>query len=137
MTSPTHLMPPHAPVPARLADVVVEAALDTAWHTGACDAHHDIHADLQALLRESIDRGAPDWVQARVDQLAEQHLDTAENHAEDADTRLDVMEWLLDRSPLDPLAVLIPALPTPPPTMAEPARRLTLLPQPNDLDPFA
>jgi len=48
------------------------------------------------------------------------------------------MEWLLHRSLLDPIAVLIPELPAPSPLAAcEPVRRLTLLPQPSAEDPFA
>jgi hypothetical protein len=131
MLSLNTLLHPHAPVPARLADVVVEAALDTAWHTGAFDAHHDIHGDLQALLRESIDRGAPDWIQIRLDELAEQYLDAAEDHAENADARLDVMKWLMHRSPLNPLTLRnpnpAPQTPTTLPVVAT-TSRLTLLP---------
>lgn len=91
-----------AAVPACLADLVSEAALLAAHDAGSAGAHHEVSEDLDALLRELVDRGAPAWVAERVDQLAQQHLAAGDELGEAADRRLDVLEWLRDRGPIAP-----------------------------------
>ena len=61
-------------------------------------AHHQAQEDLDALLREVLDRGAPDWISQRVDELAQQHLDTGDHHGHAAEVRLDVVKWLTGTS---------------------------------------
>jgi hypothetical protein len=98
---------PHRPflrsdanVPDRLRDVVVEAALVCASHSGAAEAYHCAASDLDALCRELIDRRGPAWLLTRLGQLSQQHLDAGEEHAEAADARLDVVHWLVRRDPI-------------------------------------
>lgn len=81
-----------AEVPQRLADLLTEAALIAAHDAGAASAHHDVSEDLDALLRELMDRDAPSWVVQRVDEIAQQHLDAGDELGENADRRLDVLE---------------------------------------------
>jgi hypothetical protein len=68
--------------------------------------------------------------------LAEQHLDSAEDHAENADALLNVMNWLMHRSLLNPLTLqdpdpASPTMLTPPTSSTLPVftttSRLTLL----------
>jgi hypothetical protein len=98
--TPSSVLRPDAAVPARLSDLLTEAALLAAHDAGAADAHHGISGDLDALLREMRDRGAPGWVCQRIDELAQQHLDAGDDYGHAADHRLDVLEWLQHRSPV-------------------------------------
>ena len=84
---PCDLIHPSATVPVALRDVIAEAAIDAASHAGAAMAHH-----------QALDRGAPDWISQRVDELAQQHLDTGDHHGHAAEVRLDVVKWLTGTS---------------------------------------
>ncbi|MEI7862843.1 MAG: hypothetical protein WCJ21_09435 [Planctomycetota bacterium] len=91
---PASLIHPSAAVPDALRDLIAEAAIAAASHAGAAIAHHQAQEDLDALLREALDRGAPKWLTQRVDELAQHHLDAGDHHGHAAEVRLDVVHWL-------------------------------------------
>lgn len=99
------LLHPQADVPRRLADVVAEAALTAAFRAGAAVAFHHCQEDLDALLRESLDRSAPAWICERLDELSQQHLEAGDECGEAAEDRLEVVNWLLQRPSRTPVAV--------------------------------
>ena len=94
MPTPPPVLRPDAEVPAYLGEVVVVPALSSAYHFGAADKQHQNAEELDALLRELIDRGADQWIVQRVDELAQQFIDAGDEHAHAAEERLDVMAWL-------------------------------------------